>query len=285
MSTVYQYKKHIHWGQYVIPVFFSILFILYVFMVVTLCVDCLPLLGRVYSPSKFMFLFVVLFLIICGGVIIVVESFLLWYFYYRLAGVRITIENDGIIYQYRKGEKRIDFDKITKIKLPSIRYVGGWITIIAGKEKIRLTVVVNEIGDFVRTLKASLDSNGLSYRYDESKLFRFLKTAVYSDQSWSRGYFLLWKMILATFGLTLLGVGIALASDNVGFFWTLFSFVFPMLLYLFTEIIFGVRIAKKSVRESFFVPPKDTAYENRVYKVVFMAGIIIYLTLALALVL
>lgn len=222
MSKVYQYKKHIQWGQYVIPVFFSIIFVLYVFMLVTLCVFCLPLLGRVYSPSQFIFLFVVLFIIIFGGVIIVVEGFLCWYFYYRLAGVRITIENDGIIYQYRKGENRIDFDKITNIKLPSMRYVGGWITIVAGKEKIRLTVVVNEIGDFVQTLKASLDNVGLSDRYDESKLFRFLKTAVYSDQSWSRGYFLFWKMMLATFGLGLFGVAISIASDKIGFLWIFF---------------------------------------------------------------
>lgn len=280
MSKVYQYKKHIQWGQYMIPAFFSILFVLYMFLMVTLSIYCLPPSGWVNSPITFTILFAVIF----GGSIIVVEGFLCWYLYYRLAGVRITIENDGIIYQHRKGENRIDFDKITKIKLPSMRYVGGWITIVAGKEKIRLTVVVNEIGDFVQTLKASLDNAGLSNRYNESKLFRFLKTAVYSDQSWSRGYFLFWKMMLATFGLGLFGVAISIASDKVGFLWIFFSFIFPTLLYLFTEIVFGLRIARKSVKESFFVPPRDAAYENRVYKEVFMTGIIIYLILALVLV-
>ncbi len=217
----------------------------------------------------------------CGGIIFVVEGVLLWYLYYRLAGVRVVIENNAIIYRYRKGETKINFDKITKIRLPSIPYLGGWITIIAGKEKIRLTVVVSEIGDFVQTLKASLDKIGLADRYNESKLFLFLKTAVFSDQSWDRIYSIFWKLLVATLVVGGLGIATTTISKNGGSFWVLLSFVFPILVYIFTEIVFGVRIAKTSIRESFFVPPRDVVYENSVYKVASVIGIIIYLIMAL----
>ncbi|MBI5351861.1 MAG: hypothetical protein HZB50_04410 [Chloroflexi bacterium] len=279
MSKVYQYRKHIQWGQYVIAIFFSVFIIFWIFMGVKISFLSTPTPEPFYSQFQSM----ILVMMVCGGIIFVIEGVLLWYLYYRLAGVRVVIENDAIIYRHRKGETKIKFDKITKIGLPSIPYLGGWITIIAGKEKIRLTVVVREIGDFIQTLKASLDNIGLANRYNEPKLFLFLKTAVFSDQSWDRIYSLFWKLIVATLGMGLLGIGIAKISETGEFFWILLSFVFPTLVYIITEIVYAIRIAKTSIRESFFVPPRDVAYENSVYKVTSVIGIIIYLIMALIL--
>lgn len=280
MSKVYQYRKHIQWGQYVIATFFSVLIIFWIFMGVKLSFFSSP----TSNPFSLRFQSMMLTMMVCGGIIFVVEGVLLWYLYYRLAGVRVVIENDTIVYRHRKGETKIDFDKITKIGLPSIPYLGGWITIIAGKEKIRLTVVVSEIGDFVQTLKASLDKIGLADRYNEAKLFLFLKTAVFSDQSWDRIYSLFWKFIVATLGVGGLGIATTIISRNSGFFWILLSFVFPILVYTFTEIVFGIRIAKTSIRESFFVPPRDIVYENSVYKVASIVGVIAYLITTLIIV-
>lgn len=283
MSKVYQYRKHIQWGQYVIAIFFSVLIIFWIFIGVKFSFFSSP----TSEPFFSRFQSVMLTMMVCGGIIFVVEGVLLWYLYYRLAGVRVVIENNAIIYRHRKGETRINFDKITKIGLPSIPYLGGWITIIAGKEKIRLTVVVSEIGDFVQTLKASLDKIGLADKYNESKLFLFLKTAVFSDQSWDRIYSLFWKLLVATLGVGGLGIATTTISGNsgfFGFFWVLLSFVFPTLVYLFTEIVFNVRIVKTSIRESFFVPPRDVAYENSVYKLTSVIGVIIYLIMALIMV-
>ena len=162
MSKVYQYRKHIKWGQYVLGVIFSIFIIAWVFLGVKLFL--LPPASNHVSSS---FQTVILVTMACGTIFFVAEGFFVWYLYYRLAGVKIIVENESVIYKHRGGETRINFHEITKINLPSIPYLGGWITIIAGKEKIRLTVVVNGIGDFVQTLKASLDKIGLANRYDE----------------------------------------------------------------------------------------------------------------------
>ena len=88
-------------------------------------------------------------------------------------------------------------------------------------------------------------------------------------------------MILATLGISLLGFSITKISGSGGFFWVLLSFIFPSLVYIGTEIVYGIRIARTSSRESFFVPPRDIAYENSVYKVATIVGIIIYLIMAL----
>lgn len=271
MNKIYQYRKHIQWGQYVLGVIFSIFIIVWVFFGVKLFL-LPPASNGVSSP----FQTAILAIMACGTILFIAEGFFVWYLYYRLAGVKIIVENESVIYKHRGGETIINFDEITKIGLPSIPYLGGWITIVAGKEKIRLTVVVSEIGDFVQTLKASLDKIGFANRYNESKLFLFLKTAVFSDQSWDRVYSLFWKLVVATLCIGFLGIGVAKISGNGGFFWTLLSFVFPTLVYVLTEIIYVVRIAKTSIRESFFVPPRDVAYENSVYKVVSVIGIIIY---------
>jgi len=263
MNKVYQYRKHIQWGQYVL----FVLFLLGLVFSVILGISSFQL-WRAFNPeSPIPVLFILVICLI--SLIPPILEFPVWYLYYRMAGVRVIIDNDTIIYKHRRGETRIDFAKITKIGLPSIPYLGGWITIVAGKEKFRLTVVVSEIGDFVQTLKASLDKIGLANRYNESKLFLFFKTAVFSDQSWDRIYSLFWKLIVATLGIGGLGVVIEIISNNGGFLWLYLSFAFPTLVYIFTEIVFGVRIAKTSIRESFFVPPRDVAYENSVYKLDF----------------
>lgn len=276
MSKVYQYRKHIQWGQYIIAVIFSLFIAAWVFGGVKLFLLSST---QDYLPSSYKI--TMLTIMACGMIVFIVEGFFLWYLYYRLAGVTVIIEDDAVIYRHRGGETRINFAKITKIGLPSIPYLGGWITVVAGKEKIRLTVVISEIGDFVQTLKASLDKIGLAERYNESKLFLFLKTAVFSDQSWGRIYSLFWKLIVATLGIGGLGIATTTISRNGGFFWVLFSFVFPTLVYIFTEIVFGIRIARTSIRESFFVPPRDVAYENSVYKLALVISIIIYLIMAL----
>lgn len=276
MSKVYQYRKHIRWGQYVIAVIFPIIVVACVFGGLVLSQQ-----PRAQDDLPSLFKIAMLVISACGTIIFTAEGFFLWYLYYRLAGVRVILEDDSITYKHRSGETRIDINKITEIGLPSIPYLGGWITVAAGKEKIRLTVVVSEIGDFVRSLKTSLDKIGLADRYNEAKLFLFLKTAVFSDQSWDRIYSLFWKLVAATIGIGGIGIATALISNKGGFPWALLSLIFPTLVYLFTEIVFVARFAKVSVRESFFVPPRDVDYENSVYKVSMVVGMIIYLTIAL----
>ena len=149
MSKEYRYRNHIRWGQYVIPILFG-------FIVIGLC-GCLgiPLASESMSLPA-------LLLVPALSFILLLEGILLWYLFYRLAGICVSISDDAIIYKYRRGEKRIQLDSISRLKFPSLPYVGGWVKITSKNDKIRLTVVVEDIGDFLQELKASLDNRGLS---------------------------------------------------------------------------------------------------------------------------
>jgi hypothetical protein len=280
MSKTYQYRKHISWGQYILPGVASIFLILWIFIGVKLFHSSLS--GQSSYPPNYIIYFI---LIIIGfSVILIAECVAGWYLSYRLAGVRITFENNVIVYKYRGGEKRINIESITSIKLPSIPYIGGWITIISGKEKIRLTVVVGAIDDFVQTLKAALDKAGLANRYNESKLFLFLKTAALSDQSWDRIYSFFWRLIFVTLGAGLLGFGIAKISRIYGLLWILISLIYPSLVCIVTEIIYGIRIAKNSIRETFSAPERDLAFEKSVYKLSAIVGSVFYFIMAIVII-
>ena len=86
-------------------------------------------------------------------------------------------------------------------------------------------------------------------RYDKNKFFRFLKTSAFSDLSWQRVYQIWIKLSIATIVTTVVGWGTTWIF-NVAAFQTfllvIFSFAFPIVLYLITEIVFGRRFAKLS---------------------------------------
>ncbi len=166
MSKEYRYRRHIFWIQsYVIPIFIGL---------IVLCIWASVGLIHVVTGKE-------LFDLALDGIsvtgIFLLEGLILWYIFYRLTGVRVSISNGGVIYRNRSGETRIQPNEITKIEFPSIRYTGGWIKIVSGSKVIRLTVVVEKIGEFLKELKALLDESGNAQRYDKQKLFSFLKTA------------------------------------------------------------------------------------------------------------
>ena len=172
---------------------------------------------------------------------------ILWYPFYRLAGICVSVDDESVVYKFRRGEKRIPLESISQLKFPSVRYTGGWVKIISKEHTIRLTVVVENIGDFLQELKNGLDKKGLSDRYDKAKLFSFLKTASYADYSWARLYMVFGKLVL----FTILNIIIALvfsALAQTGPFimalWTVISILFPLTVYLTKEFTFARRIAK-----------------------------------------
>ncbi len=269
MENEYRYRKHIRWGQYIIPISFGILII------------CLwGIIGIILLFSKKAYPLTLLFVLICFSFVFFFEGILLWYLYYRMAGISILLKDEGIIYKYRKGEKRIPFDSIYRLVFPSVQYIGGWIKIISRNDTIRLTVVVENIGDFLQKLKVLLDNRGLSDRYEKAKFFRFLKTSVYADQSWARLYSIFWKLIL----ISILNGVIGFVFATLGQFdflgtgtWIIISLFWPTAVYLSTEIVFGRWIAKKSVEDSFTCPPRDIVVEQSVYRKAVLIGALLYI--------
>jgi hypothetical protein len=277
MGKEYRYRKHIHWGQYAIFIFF---FLLFLFM--------LGVGGFLMWETKSTFMAIPLVIL---AFIILIGGGLTWFLYYRLAGNVFSVDDNVLIYKYRGGEKRIPIESV-RLEFASIRYTGGWLKIIADKDLIRVTVVLEDISGFVQELKAALDNKQLSSHYDSHKLFGFLKTAVSADQSWERAYAIFGKMILLIFvvGIAFLN-GYVFASIPIwgliiAILWGYFSMFWIVIPYTIAEIILLRQIAKKSDESTFTFPQRDLSYEKRVFdKAIMWGGATYFLVSSLVLIL
>lgn len=275
MGKEYRYRAHIRWGQYVFPAFFAAMAALPGYRVVDYLVSYASINSHIADLSgEFLALYVLL-------VFTILMTLVVWYLCYRLAGVRVAIEDDAVVYRNRLIEKRIRFDDIRGIKFSGIPYVGGWASIVSGRDNIRLTVVLEDIGGFLQELKASLDQRGLSDRYDEARFFHLVKMTVNADQSWARAYEIFWKLA----GLTLLSaaISVAIAVGTDAILWAALA-PWPLIVYIWTEIVFMRRAAKASVRESFAFPQRDVAHERAVYRKALVLGTVFYLVTLLLIV-
>jgi hypothetical protein len=257
VARPYRYRKHLRWGQYILPVFFG--------LGAVAPWGALLVLLRSGSPAAdagFVFAPVISAIFLAAGVPC-------WWLYYRLAGVVITLGDDALVYRYRGGTKRFPYDRLKPLCFPSVRYMGGWMALRSGGDTVRLTVVVEGIGTLLRELKAALDDRDLSDLYDQDQLFRFLKTAEYADQSWQLAYNFAWILLLATLAWAALGaVGgfLAGAHPRVIIGWATVSALWPTGVYLGTVIRFGRRLAKLADEVSFTCPSRDREWERAVYR-------------------
>jgi hypothetical protein len=272
MSKEHRYRKHIYWGQYAVPAFFILLFLLLLGLSIFLTFQSHVGFVAVF-PAVLAFVF-----LIEGGV--------LWYLYYRLAGTSISVNDDVLIYKNRKSEKRYPLENIY-LEFASIKYTGGWLKIKTDKDAIRLTVVLEDISGFLQELKTKLDNKQLSSHYDSHKLFGFLKTSAASDQSWERAYNLFGKMLLL-----ILDISIAVFTGFVfgtipifglalAIFWGMVSMSWVTIPYTIAEIVLMRQIAKKSNESTFAFPPRDLSYEKAIFDKAFMWGGITYFVFSL----
>ena len=218
-----------------------------------------------------------------GIAVFISLEFLLIYLimYKRFKKINVTLTEDRIIYNNAKGEIIIPYENIKALKFPSIKYTGGWLKIKHSNGNIRLTVVLENIGDMVKNLKNKLDEKNMSDVYDEKSMHKFFKTAKYSDQSWERVYeyfkFLIFFIVIN------LGVGAIFSGFiiqvPIKIFVFIGSIIGPLIPFLISEIIIGRKLAKGGSKEEFSVPERDKPFENRMYKWIFGIYTIIYFIL------
>ncbi len=275
MGKEYRYRKHIHWGRYVILGVCGIGLLLMLGFIV--------ILAREAAMTCLTGLFAVL------GLVILIEGIAGWTIYFRLAGTVVSLTEEALIYKNRGVEKRFPLESLY-LEFASIKYTGGWLKIKSGGETIRLTVVLEDISGFVQELKARLDGKQLSSHYDAHKLFGFLKTAAASDQSWERLYGLFGKLVLLMLDLgiaifagyefgTIRLYGVLLASS-----WVAASILWVTIAYTIAEIILMRQIARQSNEAAFTFPARDPAYEKLVFDRAFLWGGLTYLLFSLAIV-
>lgn len=262
MDNIYQYRKHIRYTRNIVPVA----------MLIPIAVMWIILIYFKKTPELFGVISAVTFILLA-------ETIVLWLFLGRFTKVKVKLGSDGITYTNYKGDLVINYEDITAIEFPSISYIGGWIKIKSGSNTIRLTVVVENIKNLLLDLKQELDKRNFSDKYDEKRFFKFAKTAAYSDESWARVYRIWWILLGLTLATTSIRVGIGYAFNfnfRHSFFSLAVSFLFPTSVYLISEFIFGIRIARLSKRDTFIIPDQDLKLEKKVFKLSLLLGSIFY---------
>ncbi|WP_156625262.1 hypothetical protein [Clostridium tertium] len=214
--------------------------------------------------------------------IIIFLEFTLLYFLLlkRFKYINVTLEEEAIIYNNKKKKIVIPYEDITSIRYPSIRYTGGWMEIKYTDGKIRLTVVLENVGDFMYKLKEILDKRGLSNVYNEKKSFNFYKTATFADESWERIYRNIKYLISMEYIVLLIIIFLSISGiTQNNFIITMVCLSAPTIGYLISEIIIGSKVSKRIVQGEFKIAPQDLNKDIRFTRILIAASIFISLIL------
>ena len=202
--------------------------------------------------------------------IITIEFVILYFILFRrFRTISVTLTEDSIIYVKGDARKIIPYIDIVSLQFPSIKYTGGWLKIKYHGGTIRLTVVLEEIGDFVSKLKEKLDELDMSQSYNEKKLFSFYKTAVFSDESWDRIYRNFKGYILINFFSIIINTIILRLSSLKGDNKTLLygSVLAPLTGLLLSELLIGMKVRRRVDREKLTLLPRNLGFEQKAYSI------------------
>ncbi|MBA2664409.1 MAG: hypothetical protein H0U74_19130 [Bradymonadaceae bacterium] len=171
-ERVFRYQPHIRWMQYA-----------------TIALLGLGATGSLlWTAAVFVFDGVLLPGSALNSLFLGLSTLMVFWLHRTLATTSIHLTERAVRYRTHKHDVTLRFDQIERIQFPSIRFTGGWLKIVSGKETIRLTVVLKDIHELVVLLKDGLDAHSKGDTYDAEKLFSFYKTCAFSSQSWERLY-------------------------------------------------------------------------------------------------
>ncbi|TYQ17747.1 UNVERIFIED_CONTAM: hypothetical protein Cloal_0115 [Acetivibrio alkalicellulosi] len=266
MEKQYFYRRHIRKIQKTLPI------ILGIFATIVIISSALIFTNTSYLAVQFF----IVFIGISFTATLALTAVISWVFLGRFVKISVTLKDNVIIYKNVKGVTEIPIDQIQHMEFPSIKFTGGWLKIKYPGGNIRLTVVLERIGDFLNELKTILDRKGMQNVYNRKAMFSFYKTAEFSDQSWDRMYEIFKRLMLFTFLNTLLGtlINLFIKSSQMGLFYVSAIGVLPLIIYLITEVLIANRMARKSNEERFEVTQRDYGFEKKVYKRAFISYII-----------
>lgn len=147
---------------------------------------------------------------------------------------------------------------------------------------IRLTVVLENIGDFIYQLKTILDKHGKSDVYDEKKTFNFFKTASYSDESWDRIYTnIKYVLILAYLALhTLIALTFFAVAEN-GLLTIMGGLFAPLVGFMISEIILISKVSKRVINGEYKLKPRDINKDNKLTKIYTTVSTLLYILLVI----
>lgn len=218
------------------------------------------------------------------AIILICIAVIQWYIMSRFNKVRVSIDEDKIIYKNYKGEKIIKLEDIDRIQFLTIKYTGGWMKIRSNKKTIRFTMVIKDIHRLSIELKKYLDTKGLNQVYKEKHYKNFIKTAAYIDDSLERIYKIWWKLMLSTIGISVMGIllGILLGlGEEKTLIFAIIVFFYPNVVFSITEFIFAIKVGRLFKKDMELILKRDTLYEKRIYKNVIIWSLLVYMPMVI----
>lgn len=277
MNQTYVYRKHLRKPE-------KFMGMLILFILVSMFASSIAMTAArgVKISGAILIVFIITLLIVL--LFIGVELLIIYFaFFRRFKSISVTLTENELIYINSKKKMVIPYDDIKKLDFPSIKYTGGWMKIAYNGGNIRLTVVLENIGDMVRNLKDRLDERDMTYAYDEKKLFSFYKTAVFSDESWDRVYKNYKIMLVSAVAAFMASTAVVKISGNIkylGHF--LFLGMFSVLAaYILSEIIIGTKVKKRVDSDSLLLTDRETASEQKIFNICLLAGIVVFLVIVI----
>lgn len=138
-----------------------------------------------------------------------------------------------------------------------------------GSGNIRLTVVLENIGDFMSKLKQKLDERNKMDVYNEKKYFSFYKTGVFADESWDRVYGNIGSLIVTC--LTCVVITIVAIFSQEGFEYNKIliyaSFLVPIIGYAIGEIFIGFQVHKRVIADFYQLLPRNKEFEKKSFMI------------------
>ena len=273
INKSYVYRKHLRESFF--SLFKGVLFLISIMV--------LMLIGLLSTEKNIIISEVLIFIAIFTAILFVVLTVELAVMYFalirRFKKINVTLKEDCIIYNNAKKKIIIPYDDIEKIACPSIKYTGGWVKIVYKGGNIRLTVVLENIGDFLYNLKAILDSKGKNDIYNEKKMFSFFKTASFSDESWQRLYDNAKLQVLLYYVSCILTIIILFFSDRTqsNEMFIMGGILAPAIGYLLAEMIIVASVRKRIIKNEFKIKPRDVELENKILRIFMIASTSIYI--------
>ena len=205
------------------------------------------------------------------------------YMFYRMAGVRIILSEEAIVYKHRSGERVIRFDDVTSIKFGSMMTVLGVIKIRSDDGSIRVCALFDKMHDFLVEFKEALDKKGLAAAYDEKRLHNIMKMAAYSDQGWAWFRKSVPKLALSSFIAAMIGYCFSRVGRFEGayvFLWVVASAFWPWTIYAILDLNFMLRVRRQSAEDCLSFARQYVRQKEVVYQKGFILGAAAYLVLA-----
>lgn len=204
--------------------------------------------------------------------------------YQRLRTTTIRVGADAFEFVNSAKSIMIPYEDIQTIETKSVRFAGGWLKIIANRQKpIRIALNIKDGCDLVKELKFKLDELELFDRYDEEKLYRYYQTTVYAEGSWKRLTLPSVLLLVAGSVLAYFVLILGLSDDlSIGLFFLVLLFVGLAPYYYLEFGVFAKHIKNQLWTPEWTIDSGDLAKQKKqillamAFYVALMIGLLVF---------